>query len=105
MPWQYEASSVFPPVVFDLAFAVGHEVTAESVLSAAREGGGELVDAVQVFDVFVGTSVGEGLKSIAIRIHLRASDRTLTEEDVTPVRKAIAQSVVTANGGELRGEA
>ncbi len=105
LPWQYEASSVFPPVVFDLAFAVGPEVTAESVLSAAREGGGELVDAVQVFDVFVGTSVGEGLKSIAIRIHLRASDRTLTEEDVTPVRKAIAQSVVTASGGELRGEA
>jgi phenylalanyl-tRNA synthetase beta chain len=103
-PWQYEALSVFPPVVFDLAFAVSHDVTAGSILSAAREGGGELVEAVDVFDVFVGESVGAGLKSVAIRIYLRASDKTLTDEEVAPVRKAIAQSVTAATGGELRGE-
>jgi len=104
-PWQYAAASVFPPVVFDLAFAVSHDVTAQSIVSAAREAGGELVETVAVFDVFVGDSIGEGLKSVAIKIHLRADDRTLTDEEVAPVRKAIAQSVVAATGGDLRGEA
>jgi phenylalanyl-tRNA synthetase beta chain len=104
-PWQYVEPSVFPPVVFDLAFAVARDVAAASILDAAESGGGELVETVDVFDVFAGESIGEGLKSVAIRIHLRASDRTLTDDDVAPVRKAIARSVTDATRGELRGEA
>jgi phenylalanyl-tRNA synthetase beta chain len=104
-PWQFKEPSVFPPVVFDLAFAVPSSTAAATIVQAAESGAGDLVDGIEVFDVFVGDSVGEGLKSVAIRIHLRATDRTLTDEEVTPVRRMIVDSVVDASGGELRGKA
>jgi len=104
-PWQYELPSVFPPVVFDLAFALDHDVTASSLIAAVREGASGLLEAVDVFDVFTGGSIGEGRKSIAVRIRLRATDRTLTDEEVVPVRKAIADRVAEVTGGELRGMA
>ncbi|MEN8239010.1 MAG: phenylalanine--tRNA ligase subunit beta, partial [Actinomycetota bacterium] len=104
-PWQYETPSVFPAVVFDLAFEIEHSVPASILLGAVHDGGGELLDNVEVFDVFSGGSIGEGMKSIAVKIHLRAPDRTLTDEDAAPVRKAIAAEVIAATGGELRGKA
>jgi len=102
-PWQYRAPSVFPAVVFDLAFAVPAAIAASAVTDAVRSAAGDLLDTVDVFDVFVGDSVGEDLKSIAVKIRLRAHGRTLTDEEITPVQKAIADGVVTATGGELRG--
>ena len=102
-PWQYHPPSVFPAVVFDLAFAVPATIAASAVTDAVRSAAGELLDTIDVFDVFVGDSVGEDLKSIAVKIRLRADDRTLTDEEITPVQKAIADGVVTATGGELRG--
>jgi phenylalanyl-tRNA synthetase beta chain len=101
--WQYSEPSVFPPVVFDLAFAVPIDVAAAQITNAVEMTAGNLLESVDVFDVFVGDSVGDGLKSIATRIRLRAHDRTLTDEEITPVRKKMASSVVEATGGELRG--
>jgi phenylalanyl-tRNA synthetase beta chain len=101
--WQFLEPSVFPPVVFDLAFAVPNSVAASTVTRAAEAGAGDLKDGVEVFDVFVGDSVGKGLKSVAIKVRLRAQDRTLTDEEIAPVLKIIAESVATATGGELRG--
>ncbi|GMQ93175.1 MAG: phenylalanine--tRNA ligase subunit beta [Acidimicrobiia bacterium] len=103
--WQYTSPSAFPPVVFDLAFALDDDVATSTLLRAVQDGAAGLFDSVTVFDVFEGASIGEGRKSIAVRIHLRAPDRTLTDEEVSPVRKAIANSVVAATGGELRGKA
>lgn len=102
-PWQYAPPSVFPPVVFDLAFVVDAEVTASTLLTAIRESAGEYLESVDVFDVFTGPSIGEGRKSIAVKIHLRAPDRTLSDEDVVPLRRSIAERVTADTGGELRG--
>jgi phenylalanyl-tRNA synthetase beta chain len=102
-PWQYTEPSVFPQVVFDLAFAVPIEASAAQVTNAAKVAAGDLLESVDVFDVFVGDSVGDGLKSIAVKIRLRAHDRTLTDDEIAPVRKKMADSVVEATGGELRG--
>jgi phenylalanyl-tRNA synthetase beta chain len=102
-PWQFVEPSVFPPVVFDLAFAVPQDVAASTLTDAVRSAAGDLMDSVDVFDVFVGESVGEGVVSIAVKVRLRALDRTLTDEDVVPIRRAIAESVIHATGGELRG--
>jgi phenylalanyl-tRNA synthetase beta chain len=56
-----------------------------------------------VFDVFRGPSVGEGLTSIALAFRLRAPDRTLTDADAAPVRRAIATAVAERTGATLRG--
>ncbi len=101
--WQYEPPSPFPPVVFDMAFAASTDVPGAAVLAAARRGAGSLLEHSVLFDVFSGESVGEGLVSYAINFRLRAPDRTLTDEEVAPVRRAIADEVFDATGATLRG--
>jgi phenylalanyl-tRNA synthetase beta chain len=102
--WQYAIPSNFPPVVFDMAFATPDTVPAGAVLDAATSAAGDLLEHIQLFDVFAGESVGEGLVSYAINFRLRARDRTLTDEEVGPIRKTIADTVVDATGATLRGE-
>ena len=67
----------------------------------AREAGGELLSDVRVFDVYSGEQVGEGRASLALALTFRAPDRTLTDEDVAPLRERIVAAL--ADGGELRG--
>jgi phenylalanyl-tRNA synthetase beta chain len=101
--WTYRPPSPFPPVIFDMAFNVDRSVPASHVLDAAIDGAGDHHEAAHVFDVFEGDSIGQGKKSVAIRFTLRAADRTLTDEEAAPVRRAIADVVATRVGGELRG--
>jgi len=102
--WQYEIPSIFPPVVFDMAFATPDSVPARAVLEAANSAAGDLLDHSELFDVFAGESIGENLISYAINFRLRAADRTLTDDEVGPVRKRIADAVAAATGATLRGE-
>ena len=102
--WQYDIPSNYPPVVFDMAFATPDAVPAAAVLDAANAAAGDLLEHSQLFDVFSGESVGEGLVSYAINFRLRAADRTLTDAELGPVRKAIADAVSAATGATLRGE-
>ena len=56
-----------------------------------------------IFDVYTGAQVGEGRKSLALHLGFRAPDRTLTDEDVAPLREAIVGALRDELGGELRG--
>lgn len=102
--WQFERPSVYPPVVFDMAFIVDEETPAADVIAAARDGAGPLAEEIRVFDVFRGAAVGEGRTSLALAFTLRDPDRTLTDEDAAPIRRSIADAVADRVGGELRGE-
>jgi phenylalanyl-tRNA synthetase beta chain len=93
----------FPPVRQDLAVIVGEDVAADDVLSAVRGAGGKLLDAVRVFDVYRGAQFGEGRKSLALALTFQASDRTLSDEDVAPVRDKVVAALAKQVGGELRG--
>jgi phenylalanyl-tRNA synthetase beta chain len=91
----------FPAVRQDIAVVVPDEVPAARVEEAVRTGGGELLDALGVFDLYRGEQVGEGNKSLALRLEFRASDRTLTDDEVAERRGAI-ESAIAALGGALR---
>ena len=64
-------------------------------------GGGELLRAAEVFDLYQGEQVGEGRKSLALRLEFRAGDRTLTDEEVAELRAAIEEGLAGI-GGSLR---
>jgi phenylalanyl-tRNA synthetase beta chain len=66
--------------------------------------GGDLFEAQRVFDVFSGGPVEHGRTSIAVRLTLRAPDRTLTDRELAPVRRAIVDAVTSSTGATLRGE-
>ncbi|HYM46039.1 MAG TPA: phenylalanine--tRNA ligase subunit beta [Solirubrobacteraceae bacterium] len=98
----YEDLIGYPPLHQDVAVILPAEVPAARVLSAAREAAGELLRDVRVFDVYTGTQVGEGRRSLALALSFRAADRTLADEDVAPARERIVTALGEL-GGELRG--
>lgn len=91
----------FPAVRQDLAVVVADDVPAARVRDAVLAGGGELLRAADVFDLFAGEQLGEGRKSLALRLEFGAADRTLTDEEVAARREAIAAALAEI-GGSLR---
>jgi phenylalanyl-tRNA synthetase beta chain len=100
---RYVDLTSFPPVRQDLAVIVGEDVAAETVVRAVRGAGGKLLQGVRVFDVYRGEQVGEGRKSLALALTFQAPDRTLSDEDVAPVRDKVVKALAQKVGGELRG--
>jgi phenylalanyl-tRNA synthetase beta chain len=101
-PRPYRDVTSFPAVLQDIAVVVGDDVSAAAVVAAVREGGAPLLAGVDIFDVYRGEQVGEGEKSLALRLSFRASDRTLTDAEVASQRAGI-ESALAALGGRLRG--
>ena len=99
----YVDFTAFPPVDRDIAAVVPETVDAAEVIGAVTGPGGELLQSVEVFDVYRGDQVGEGEKSLAMRLQFRALDRTLSDEEVDPLMKSIVESLGSI-GGSLRGE-
>ncbi|HEV6955002.1 MAG TPA: phenylalanine--tRNA ligase subunit beta [Promicromonospora sp.] len=95
--------SAFPAAKEDFAFVVADDVPAEAVRAAIEAGAGDLVEDVTLFDVFTGEQVGEGRKSLAYSLRLRAADRTLTADDVRAVRDAVVESAALKVEAVLRG--
>jgi phenylalanyl-tRNA synthetase beta chain len=99
----YEDLTSFPALRLDLAVVVADDVPAARVVEAVRGAGGPLLADAAVFDVYRSEQLGEGRVSLALHLEFRAADRTLTDEDVAPVREAIVAALRDQVGGELRG--
>ena len=97
----YEDVTTFPAAHQDLAVVVPAEVAATAVRDAILDGGGELLRSAEVFDLYEGEQLGEGRKSLALRLEFRAADRTLTDEEVAGLRDAI-KAKLEEIGGTLR---
>ena len=94
--------SAYPPVLQDVALVVPDDVPAADLATSLREGGGELVEDVALFDVYTGDQVGEGKRSLAYKLRFRASDRTLTVEEATAARDAAVAVAKDRFGAALR---
>jgi phenylalanyl-tRNA synthetase beta chain len=97
------AVSPFPAVFQDVALIVDAGVAAQSVVDAVREGAGELLEDIRLFDVYTGPQIGEGRKSIALALRFRAEDRTLTEAEASAARDAAVANAGQRVGAEQRG--
>jgi phenylalanyl-tRNA synthetase beta chain len=97
----YSDVTSFPAVLQDIAVIVPEDVPAAQLAEVVRAGGGELLASLRVFDLYHGEQVGEGNKSLALRLEFRAPDRTLTDEEVAERRAAIEQELESI-GGRLR---
>jgi phenylalanyl-tRNA synthetase beta chain len=98
----FEDVTGFPAVNQDIAIVVADEISAEQVRSAVLKGGGDLLRAAEVFDLYEGEQLGEGRKSLALRLEFRAPDRTLTDDEIVARRTAI-EAELEKIGGSLRG--
>jgi len=93
----------YPVAKEDVALIVDEAIPAAAVEAALREGAGELLESVRLFDVYTGAQVGEGKRSLAYALRFRAPDRTLSIDEVTTAREAAVASAAEQVGAVLRG--
>jgi phenylalanyl-tRNA synthetase beta chain len=98
----FRAFGAFPALRLDIALTLPEDVPASEVLRAVRAAGGAVLEQARIFDVYVGEQVGAGRRSLALALSFRDLERTLTDEDVAPVRERIV-AALSGLGGELRG--
>jgi phenylalanyl-tRNA synthetase beta chain len=83
----------FPPVKIDLAVVGGYEMTIREIVALMRSVEPSLLREVELFDVFTGTGVPEGKRSLAFRLSFRSDERTLTDEEVMKARDRVIEKL------------
>jgi len=97
------AISTFPPALLDVALVVGEQVPAAEVEAALRDGAGELLESVRLFDRYADAErLGAGRKSLAYALRFRAPDRTLTVEEASAAKEAAVAEAASRTGAALR---
>jgi phenylalanyl-tRNA synthetase beta chain len=96
------AVSPFPAVFQDVSLIVGEDVAAQTVVDAVRDGAGELLEDVRLFDVYTGPQIGDGRKSVTLALRFRAADRTLTEDEASAARDAAVKTAADRVGAIQR---
>lgn len=99
---QYQGLPKFPVVERDLAVLVKQAAAATEMVNIIEMAGGNLLRRVDIFDVYQGSQVPEGLKSVAFSMNFQAEDRTLTDEEVADKMQRIARALEEKTGAELR---
>ncbi|WP_328441496.1 phenylalanine--tRNA ligase subunit beta [Streptomyces sp. NBC_00444] len=101
---QAPSISTFPVATQDVALVVDKFVPQADVEAALREGAGELLEAIRLFDVYENEDqLGEGRKSLAYALRFRAGDRTLTVDEASAARDAAVALAGERVGAVLRG--
>jgi phenylalanyl-tRNA synthetase beta chain len=99
---QFASVPTFPPSVRDLAVVVDSVVPAGGLRDMAVQSGGNLLRAVEIFDIFTGSQVGEGKKSVALNLVFQSSERTLTDQDTQKAFDKILKRLQHEYKAELR---
>jgi phenylalanyl-tRNA synthetase beta chain len=97
----FDEISAFPRVSQDIAVVVDEAVSSEAVIASVRQGGGALLESVEIFDLYRGEQIEKTNKSLGLRLSFRAPDRTLSDGEVARLRGSIEKSLARL-GGRLR---
>ncbi len=99
---EYHALPKYPATTRDFAFVCDEDMEVGAIEGVMAKAGGKLVESISLFDIYRGPQVGEGKKSVALRVTLRASDRTLTVEEADKVSKKMLNDLKFKMGLTLR---
>jgi phenylalanyl-tRNA synthetase beta chain len=95
--------SAFQPVERDFAFVVDRSVKAADIVRAATGADRKLIAGVTVFDIYEGTGIEPGKKSIAIAVTIQPRERTMTDAEIEALAAKVVAEVGKRTGGALRG--
>jgi phenylalanyl-tRNA synthetase beta chain len=98
----YREISRFPPVRRDLAFVVDEEISSHAMLERLRASAPAVVSEIAVFDVYRGTGLEKGKKSLAFRVLLQDTHKTLTDTEVECAISQLTQALQRQFGAKLR---
>ena len=99
---QYKPLPRYPAVTRDLALVVEKKVPAAQILELIRKAGGHILEDVSLFDIYEGSQIPEGYKSMAYALTYRASDRTLKDDEVNKAHQKIVDVLEKEVGAKLR---
>lgn len=100
---RYETVSRYPMIKRDIALVVDNDVESEKIVEIIKQNGGENLREVQLFDIYTGSQIEEGKKSLAYKVGFQSYERTLKDEEVKNAFENILQSLNEAFGINLRG--
>lgn len=98
---KYKGIARFPAVSRDISMVVPGEILVGQIEQMIEQRGGKLLESYKLFDIYEGSQIQEGFKSVAYSITFRAKDRTLEESDITAAMKKILNGLEQM-GIELR---
>ncbi|MFY9295842.1 MAG: phenylalanine--tRNA ligase subunit beta [Clostridiales bacterium] len=99
---QYVHLPRYPAIHRDLAIVVSKNVLASNIEKLIRSAGGDLLEKVELFDIYEGSQIPEGHRSLAYSLSYRAADRTLKDEDINPIHDRIVNALVDSFNAQLR---
>ncbi len=99
---KHKALPKFPAVTRDIAVLVDDRVLVQEIEDTIKKQGGGILESAKLFDVYKGSQIPEGKKSIAYAITYRHADKTLTDTEVNKVHDKILRSLEHKLGAELR---
>ncbi len=99
----FQAFSRHPVVRRDLAVVVAEQVSAAAVLNCVGQAGGDMLQNLELFDVYRGEGIDSGQKSLALSLTFQEASRTLDEAEVEASLTTILDSLTTHLGATLRG--
>lgn len=90
---KYQGVPKFPAITRDISLSMKKEVTAGEIEDVIKKAGGQLLESYELFDIYEGSQLLKGYKSLAYKIVFRAKDRTLTDSDANQIMDKIISSL------------
>jgi len=98
-----QTPSRYPPADRDISFIIDEATPNADLEPVIRQAAGELLEALELFDVFRGGAVPAGRKSLAFALRYRSADRTLDDEEVSAAHTRVEEALRERFGAEVRG--
>ncbi|MGM0370058.1 MAG: phenylalanine--tRNA ligase subunit beta [Bacillota bacterium] len=98
----YEQLPKYPALTRDIALVVEKGVTSKEIKRVILDCGSEVIESVELFDLYEGEQLKEGYKSLAYSIKYRVADRTLTDDEVNQVQLEIEKELNDKLGAKIR---
>ncbi len=99
---KYSPLPKYPAVTRDLALIIDEDILVQDIEETIKGQGGNLLESIKLFDVYKGTQIPEGKKSVAYSLVYRAENRTLEDKDINKVHDKILRSLEYKLGAQLR---
>lgn len=99
----FEPLPKFPAVQRDLSLVLPKQIRADQIIARIKDIGGELVERVELFDVYQGEQVGPGMRSMAFSITYRSKEKTMNDQEVNELQAKLLQILNSEFGVAIRG--
>jgi phenylalanyl-tRNA synthetase beta chain len=98
----YKSLPKYPFIERDTAIVMDAGLQAAEILGYLKSYPSELIEDISIFDVYQGANIGEGKKSVAFNVRYRSPEKTLTDEEVEGLHKALVDYILGKTGGQVR---